>query len=345
MKNFFKNLIAFVIIALISGNIILNFKLREIIKSFDPDIYASFALVLIPDRVTLFNVAGGNFHIWALTAAVNFNALLKKDFNRIVHSVSIYGLAVDFINYKDEDQQKHQQAISNSFAIPFCRYFKILWSRISYIDLENNTEFKITNINGNSTFTPGKIESEDTLAFNGQGWIFGNPNDKVFLKFYFYPYYKNKFFLNVFASKINARLFEPMFKSNNLKILDGMINFVVQIKGEMRKISVNNIMDFNNLKVREDVFIDPKAFLGLSVEQMVDFLKDSKGDFYVNFSFDIEDSEFLKIFEYYGDHFKASLVDRVKLGAITAPARQIKDLIWNLTGENIFRILNIFGIK
>src|SRR5208283_2352381 len=129
MENFFKNLIAFVIIALITGNIILNFKLREIIKPFAPDIYASFALVLMPDRVTLFNVSGGNFHIWAVTAVVNFNALLKKDLN-------------------------------SSFTIPFCRYFKILWSRVSFIDLENNTEFKITNINGKSTFTPGKIESE-----------------------------------------------------------------------------------------------------------------------------------------------------------------------------------------
>lgn len=123
MKNFFKNLIAFVIIALISGNIILNFKLREIIKSFDPDIYASFALVLIPDRVTLFNVAGGNFHIWALTAAVNFNALLKKDFNRIVHSVSIYGLAVDFINYKDEDPTKTSAGNKQFFCDTFLQIF------------------------------------------------------------------------------------------------------------------------------------------------------------------------------------------------------------------------------
>jgi len=345
MKKFLKNLIAFIIIVIITANIILNIKLKEIIKSYASDIYASFAVVLMPDRITLFNVSGGNFHIWALTAIINYNALLSKDFTRIVHSIAIYGMAVDIVNYNATSNQPEKKDDDNAFIIPFTRYFNIYWSGFSFVDLEKGMEFKITNINGKSTFKQGKIESEDMLVFDCNGWILGNPNYKIFMKFYYYPYYKNRFFLNMFATKINAKLFEPMFRSNNLKITSGTINFIVQIKGEMRNISLNNIMSFENLNLKEDVLIDPKALLGLSVEQMVDFLKDSKGNFYVNFSFEMPDSEFKKLLYYYNEHFKTSLIDRIKVGAITAPVRQIKDLIWNLTGENIFRLLNIFGNK
>jgi hypothetical protein len=134
-----------------------------------------------------------------------------------------------------------------------------------------------------------------------------------------------------------------MFIKNRLKFDAGRINFLVQVKGEMRKICLNNVMQFENLKVRENAGLDLKALLGVSVEQLVDFLKDSKGNFYVNYNFCMDDSEFGGIFKKYGDGFQASVMDRLKIGIITAPLRRISDLIWNLTGENVARIFKLFG--
>ena len=113
----------------------------------------------------------------------------------------------------------------------------------------------------------------------------------------------------------------------------------------MRRIYVNNLMQFRGLKIREDSEFDAKAIFGVSVEQLTDFMKGSNGDFFVNFNFDMPDSRFGDIFSEYASALKSSVGSRVALGIITAPARQVKDLIWNLTGENIFRIIRLFENK
>jgi len=303
-----------------------------------PGVNYTFAVSIIPDRATLFNFEYLNISAPAVTVDLNVMNIAGHKFERAIDGIVVFGMKYKF---SDRNPLSRNSASAKAFIIPFCRYLYIIDSSVEYT-ASSGYKFVISGINGISSYS-GVSKSDEFMTLDCSGNILGRNSQKVYMKFYFYPYYKNKFFLNIFATGINASVFEPMFIKNRLKFDAGRINFLVQVKGEMRKICLNNVMQFENLKVRENAGLDLKALLGVSVEQLVDFLKDSKGNFYVNYNFCMDDSEFGGIFKKYGDGFQASVMDRLKIGIITAPLRRISDLIWNLTGENVARIFKLFG--
>lgn len=342
MKNHLKNLLILFFTLFVAFNIYLNIKLRPFTRTLAPGVDYLFAVSIIPDRATLINFEYLNLSAPAVTVNINLMNMIKGDYAKSLEGLVIYGMKFRFLEKKGAAQGINaSEAGPGVFIIPFCRYLYIFDSSVEYTTA-SGYKFTITGINGLSSYK-GATKSEEFMTLDCSGNILGRISQKVYMKFYFYPFYKNRFFLNVFATGIEASSFEPMFSKNNLKFESGRINFLVQVKGEMRKIYMNNIMQFENFKIRENTGLDIKALFGVSVEQLVDFLKDSKGSFYVNFNFVMDDSEFTGIFKKYGESFQASIMDRLKVGIITAPIRRITDLIWNLTGENVVRVFRLFG--
>jgi hypothetical protein len=338
MKSHFKQLLILFFALFVVFNIYLNRELRPFLNGIAPGVNYTFAVSIIPDRATLFNFEYLNISAPAVTVDLNVMNIAGHKFERAIDGIVVFGMKYKF---SDRNPLSRNSASAKAFIIPFCRYLYIIDSSVEYT-ASSGYKFVISGINGISSYS-GVSKSDEFMTLDCSGNILGRNSQKVYMKFYFYPYYKNKFFLNIFATGINASVFEPMFIKNRLKFDAGRINFLVQVKGEMRKICLNNVMQFENLKVRENAGLDLKALLGVSVEQLVDFLKDSKGNFYVNYNFCMDDSEFGGIFKKYGDGFQASVMDRLKIGIITAPLRRISDLIWNLTGENVARIFKLFG--
>jgi hypothetical protein len=342
MKKYIKQIIILLFALFVLFNIYLNRQLRPFLKETAPQIDYLFALSVIPDRVTLFDFQYMNISAPVLTVDINLMNLYKKRYEKLLDGIVAYGLKMRFV--KKDGARTEPKASSRAFIIPFCKYLYIINGSIEYEDIKGRYKFFISGLNGISSYN-GKGESEEFMTLDLSGNILGKAGQKAYMKFFFYPYYKNKFFLNVFATGIDAKIFEPMFARNKMVFDRGRINFIVQMKGEMRKIYLNNIMEFKDVKIRENAGLDLKALFGVSVEQLADFLKDSKGDFYVNYDFSIDDSQFSDIFMLYGDSFKESIAARVRVGVLTAPLRQIKDLIWNLTGENVVRLYKLFGGK
>jgi hypothetical protein len=339
MKKTASQLLILFFVLFTAFNIFLNRELRPLVKKYAPGVDYIMAVSVIPDRAVLVGFSNGNLEAPLLMIDLNVTNILKKQYDKALDGIIAYGLKVRFV--KRAGEALPQPAGNRPFVIPYCTYFYIFNSSIEFEDQVQNYRFFISGINGLSKYQ-GTQKSSEYLTLDCSGNILGKLGQKVYLKLYFYPNYTNKFFLNFFATGINPKIFEPMFVKNRIKFDSGRINMIIQMKGEMRRIYVNNIIQFEQVKVRQDG-LDLKALLGLSVEQLVDFLKDSKGDFYINFNFDINDADFGNIMKYYGDAFKGSLTDRVKLGVITAPLRQVKDLIWNLTGENVVRFFKLFG--
>jgi hypothetical protein len=342
MKKTLSQLIVLFFVLFTGYNIYLNREARIMLKTIAPGIDYLFAFSVIPDRITFINFEYLNISAAAMTIDFNLGNILKKDYEKSVDGIIAFGLKMRFV--KKDGAQEGPRASTRAFIIPFCKYFYIFKGSIEFEDIRQKYKFFISDLTGFSSYK-GTTRSDEFLTLDVQGNILGNPGQKAYMKFFFYPYYKNRFFLNVFATGIDAKIFEPMFRKNRLNFYGGKVNFLVQLKGEMRRIYLNNIMQFNQVKIRENTGLDLKGLFGVSVEQLVDFLKDSKGDFYINFNLSFDDSEFNDIFTKYGDAFRESIGGRLKLGIATAPLRQIKDLIWNLTGENVVRIYKLFGGK
>ncbi len=340
MKKITAQLLVLIFAVFTASNIYINKELRPLVKKYSPGTDYLFACAITPDRVILADFSSGNLTAPFVMIDLNLGNIIKKDYVKAVDGIIAAWAKVRFVKKPGAIKPDNGQA--KPFAIPFCRYLYIFNSAVEFEDIEQKYRFYISGINGISS-SKGNTKSEEFLTLDCTGNIFGKPGQKVFLKMYFFPYYTNKFFVNIFATGINPKLFEPMFRKNRIKFDAGRINFIVQLKGEMRRIYVNNIMQFEKVKMREETGLDVKALFNVSVEQLTDFLKDSDGNFYINFKFDIDDSDFGNIFKYYGDAFKSSISDRLKLGIITAPLRGLGDLLWNLTGENVVRIYKLFG--
>ena len=340
MKRFFRESIILLFVLFTGFNLYLNREARALLHRIAPRVDYIFVFSVIPDRLTFVGFEYFNVSAPILTIDLNLKNVINKEYDKSIDGIVAAGLKLRFV--KKAGAQAQTKSTAKAFIIPFCKYIFIWKGMLEYEDLGRKNRFFISGLQGRSSYK-GKGKSDEFLILDMSGHILGKTGQKAYLKLHFYPYYKNRFFLNVFATGIDAKIFEPMFIKNNLKFDKGKINFIVQIKGEMRKIYLNNVMQFQQVKIRENTSLDLKSLFGVSVEQLVDFLKDSKGDFYINFDFNFDDTEFNDVFVKYGDAFRESITGRLKLGIATAPLRQLKDLIWNLTGENVIRIYKLFG--
>jgi len=341
MKVFNKKreFLILIMVIFVGYNFVLNFYLKQALNAYNIKINYFFAVSLIPDRITLVNPEYENFKCLFLDIDFYIKNLLQKKFDKCINGISLAGLKYE-IEYGKNENKKNENSIP--FVLPFFEYINIYSAKIIFSDKKTGKKIMINNINGSSKVNKAKYESDKYVEVNCKGNFNKKNNEFVFLKLIYYPYYKNKFFLNLFGSKLSAIEFNEIFKDSNIKINEGKINFLIQLKGEGKKIFLNNIMQFENLKIVEESW-DMKEIFGLSVKQLFDFLKDSKGDFYINFDYSLNTEEFIKILDYYTEKFIESIRNRVILGVVTAPVRQLKDLIWNITGENVIRIFKLFG--
>ncbi|HDQ25407.1 MAG TPA: hypothetical protein ENN43_01515, partial [bacterium] len=321
MNKNLRDLLVLFFVLFVGFNIVVNRYMKMFLDKYNPGIGYLFAVSFIPDRVSFVNVKYGAVTAQLLTMDVNLRNLIKKDYRRFLDGIAVTGLKAVF-----EKSPKKGEKSGGFFALPFCRYIIIRNASIEYEDWDAGAVTGLVNINGRSVYNKG-AESEQYMLLNCEGSLLRAPTQKVYLKFFLYPYYTNRFFVNVYGTGIEARNFENFFRKNNLEISSGKINFVTQIKGEKRKVYLNNIMEFNGLKIREKTGIDLKALFGVSYEQMTRFLSGAGGNFTVNFDFTISDSELRLLPSYYGSHFMESVGGRVKLGVITAPVRGVTDLI------------------
>lgn len=341
MKVFNKKreILILILVIFFGYNFVLNFYLKSFLDSYNLKINYFFAVSLIPDRITLINPKYENFECLFLDIDFYIKNLLRKKFDKCINGISLAGLNYE-IEYGKNENKKNVNTVP--FILPFFEYVNIYSSKIIFCDKKTGKSIIINNINGSSAVNKAKKESEKYVQVNCKGNFNKRKNEFINLKLIFYPHYKNKFFLNLFGSKLSATEFNEIFKDSNIRINEGKINFIIQLKGEGKKIYVNNIMQFENLKVEEGNW-DIKEIFGLTVKQLLDFLKDSKGDFYINFDYSLNTDEFIKILDFYTEKFTESIRNRIILGVVTAPVRQLKDLIWNITGENVIRIFKLFG--
>ncbi len=344
MKVFDKKreFIYLMIIFFLGYNIVLNFYFKNFLKSNNINLNYLFAVSFIPDRIILINFKYDDIKCRFLTIDLFLKNIIGKKYDKILQGITFDFLTFK-IQYKKKNVEKKEENKGKKFILPFIQNVNIRFSNIVFLDDVNNKKLEIKNISGKSVLNKSRIKEEEYIFLNCNGIFNGKKSEKVYLKLYFFPYFQNKFIINLFGSKLSIKEFQPIFLENNIIIEDGKLNFIIQLKGEENKIYINNIMQFEKLTLKENTDIDIKELFGLSVKQLVDFLKNSKGDFYVNFDYDVELKDADKILKIYTEKFTESIENKVILGVVTAPARQIKDLIWNLTGENIFRIIKIFG--
>lgn len=341
MKKTIRDLVLLLLVLFIGYNAVINVYIPPFIKGLNSDIRFSFVVALLPDRLTFVNFRYNNFESMFLTLDVYIKAVLNKDYTKFVNGISAIGFKVTML--KGEYIPKEDNQMNPAFVLPFCQWLDARFGEISYVDLDANTEFNISDINGTSKYNTNGKKDEDNMEFSLIGRLQGRQQDSIRMKLFFFPYYQNRFHLSAYGTKINVKTFEPLFKKFNLKVDSGNMNFLVQITGQQRKILLTNQMEIEKLKIREDTGLDFKALFGVSYEQMGKFLTDSKGSMYVNFDLETDDSKFGLLPAMYAKKFTDSVGDRIKLGVVTAPVRQVTDLIWNLTGENIFRIFRLFG--
>lgn len=342
MRKIVRDVILLVFVLWIGYIIILNIYLTPFIKNVNKDIKYFFMFSIIPDKITFVNFKYKNFSALFLTVDVYMREIIKKSYDKFLNGVSVIGGTLYFIKNSNDNNKMGDDGELN-FNLPFCQKISIFISKIVYEDQEQLVMFKICNINGVSKyFNKGKKDIEH-LILDLSGNLQSREQDKIILKMYFFPYYKNRFNINIFGTRIMVKSFEPLFSKYNLKIDRGEMDFIIRIAGEMRKIYLNNAIQIRNLKIKEDIDIDFKSILGVSYEQIGRYLTDSKGNLYINFDFMIPDSQISQLPNIYAKRFANIVEDRIKAGIITAPIRRVTDLIWNLTGENIFRIFKIFG--
>lgn len=344
MKIFNKKreFIFLILVFFLGYNIILNFYLKDFLKSNKININYLFFVSLVPDKITIVNLNYDKIKCIFLTINISLINLIKQRYDKILDEL-IFDFLIYEIPYKKQDAKEKEKKENNDYIFPFISKIKIRFSSIVFLDEVNNKKLIIKNISGKSYLNKSDNADEKFIRLNCSGFINGRKSEKIYLKLYFFPEIKNKFFLNIFGNKLSIKEFQPVFLENNIIIEDGRLNFIIQVKSEDEKIYVNNIMQFEKLVLKENTDMDVKELFGLSIKQLVDFLKDSNGDFYVNFDYSVDLKDANKILKIYIDKFSESIKNRVILGVVTAPVRQLKDLIWNLTGENIFRIIKIFG--
>jgi len=341
VKKTLKDIIILMFVVFVGYNIYLNREIRKVVDGISRDITYMFAVSVIPDRATFIYFNYGNMTSPLLTVDISLPSFLTGDYGRALDGVSMFGLKFALGGKKKKDKEEKKR--ETDFVIPFCKYIKINGGKIIFRDKENKVNFRVSGIKGKSVYHKAEDKMDEYFILTCTGKAGGKISEQITVKFYFYPYNRNTFYCNIFGTKINARTFEPMFRKQNLKIDSGIINFIVQIQAENRMVYLNNMMEFRNLKIKEDIGLDFKALFGVSYEQIGNFLTDSKGDLYVNFDMLIKDDELPMLGRYYSEKFSNSVGDRIKVGVVTAPVRQVTDLIWNLTGENIFRIFRLFG--
>ncbi len=339
MKKYIRDIIIFVFIVFMGCNMILNYRARPMVTEFSPGTGYLFIFSAIPDRVTFVGFNLGNMSAPLLTVDFDLASLLTGDYARSVDGITATGIKLKFVKKKN----KKKGSGGKKFVIPFCRYLKIRGGKIIYEDPEQGVSFRINGIKGASRYKKASKKTEEKMVLNCEGHIMGRENDTAGLKMYFHPYHRNRFSCNIFGTKIRADVFEPLFKKYKLKVESGIMNFLLQIKGKDRKVYVNNYMELKNLKIKEDIGPDLKALFNVSYEQLGNYLTDSNGNLYVAFDFTLDDSEFLDLPRIYAEKFADDVGGRIKAGVMTAPVRGVVGLIWNLTGENIFRIFNLFG--
>lgn len=342
MKKTLKDIFISLFIFCIGYSIFLNVYVTSFIKNTNREIKYSFIFSVIPDKITFVNFKYKNLSALFLTADVYIKEVIKKNYDKFLNGVSIVCPTLKFVKNPKQNTDAEKTELVH-FDLPFCQDISIFNGKIIYEDREQLVMLKVDNINGSSKyFNKGKKDIEH-LLLEVNGVLQKRKHDKIILKMYFFPYYKNRFNINIFGTKIRAKSFEPLFSKYNLKVESGEVDFLVRIAGEMRKIYLNNAIQIRNLKIKEDIGIDFKALLGVSYEQIGKYLTDSNGNLYINFDFMLPDTELSQIPNLYSKTFASIVGDRIKTGVITAPIRQVTDLIWNLTGENIFRIFKIFG--
>jgi hypothetical protein len=341
MRKTIRDLVLLLLVLLTGYNVLINVYMPPFIKSVNSNIKFTFIVSVIPDKLTFVNFQYDNFEAMFLTLDVYVEAVLKKDYTKFVNGISAIGFKYTVL--KGEFVPREETGINPAFVIPFCRWLDAKFGTIAYVDLDTDTEFDITDLSGRSKYNTNGKKDQDTMEFSLTGFLQGRAQDTVRLKFFFFPYYQNRFSLSLYGTKISVKTFEPLFKKFNLKVDGGYMNFIVQITGLQRKLMLTNQMEIESLKIREDVGLDFKALFGVSYEQMGRFLTDSKGNMYVNFELQADDSKFGALPAMYAQAFTDNVGNRIKLGVVTAPVRQVTDLIWNLTGENIFRIFRLFG--
>jgi|DewCreStandDraft_4_1066084.scaffolds.fasta_scaffold01931_24 hypothetical protein len=342
MKKTLKDILILLFIIWIGYSVILNVYVTPFVKNANKEIKYAFIFSVIPDKITFVNFEYKNLNALFLTADIYIREVIKKDYDKFLNGVSIVCPTLKFVKNPQQNTDTEKTTPAH-FNLPFCQDISIFNGKIIYEDREQLVMLKIDNINGRSKyFNKGKKDIE-YLLLEVNGALQKRKQDKIILKVYFFPYYKNRFNINIFGTKIRARSFEPLFSKYNLKVESGEVDFLIRIAGEMRKIYLNNAIQIRNLKIKEDIGIDFKALLGVSYEQIGKYLTDSNGNLYVNFDFMIPDTELSQLPALYSKTFAGIVGDRIKTGVITAPIRQVTDLIWNLTGENIFRIFKIFG--
>jgi NADH:ubiquinone oxidoreductase subunit 3 (subunit A) len=344
VKKTLRDLVLLVLVLMAGYNVLINFYVTPLVQNANKDIRYSCILSAIPGRLVFINFQYNNFECLFLTVDVSLPALFIKDYNRTLNGISLIGFKFSIIKGALLPKEEGP-AINPAIVLPFCRYIDARFGTIEYEDLDNNAEFNVTGISGGSTYAVKNNKADEYMALDMKGCLQGRSQDELRLKLFFFPYYKNRFHLSAYGTKINVKVFEPLFKGFNLKFDSGRMNFLVQITGEMRKILVTNQMEFQGLKIHEETGIDFKALFGVSYEQMGRFLTDSAGNMYINFDFTTDDSQLGLLPALYAGAFASNVGDRIKLGVVTAPVRQVTDLIWNLTGENIFRIFRLFGGK
>jgi hypothetical protein len=341
MKKTIRDLFLLVLVLLIGYNILINVYMTPFIRKMNSNIQYAFIAAVIPDRFTFVNFRYNNFESMFLTVDVYLEAVIKKDYAKFVNGISAWGFKYTLL--KGEYVPKEETGMNPAFVLPFCQWLDAKFGTISYVDLDTDTEFNITSINGKSAYNSKGKKDEENMQFDLTGYLQGRQQDTIRIKLFFFPYYQNRFHASIYGTKIGVKTFEPLFKKFNLKVDSGDMNFIVQITGQQRKILLTNQMEIKKLKIREDTGIDFKALFGVSYEQLGRFLTDSRGDMYVNFDLETDDSKFGMLPAMYAQAFTDNVGNRIKLGVVTAPVRQVTDLIWNLTGENIFRIFRLFG--
>jgi hypothetical protein len=340
MKKHIKDLMILLAVLFLGYNLILNVYIRDALKKVRSDISYTYCISVIPDRIIFFGVMiGTDISVRALTIDASIQKIIKKDFTKSIDGITLDGLKLVYGDGSGSAAAAGQPA----FLMPFFTYVKLIDAEVVYIKPETMTELKITGINGTSRFVSTGRSSQDYLDLKASGNFQGSLFQRINMHFTLFPYFKNKFYLTFVGNGIDLKEFEQVLAVNNIKVDRGALDFICQMRCEMRSVHFNNIMRFRNVKIRENTALDVKALFGVSVEQLVDFLGDSKGNFAADFSYAYPDSEMDRSFEYYSDHLKDSLGNRIKMGVATAPLRQVKDLIWNLTGENVARIVRLFG--
>ncbi|MFW6210828.1 MAG: hypothetical protein ACOC4H_01775 [bacterium] len=322
MKKVLKDLFVLLVVIFVCVNTALNFYIRDGIRGFSDNINFLFCVSFIPDRVTFFGVRSGEARAFSVTVDTQMMNIIKKDFSKGLDGVAVTGLDIRFD--------------AAAFVMPYFRYLKIRYSEISFWKGDKKLFF-VNKINGKSTYEKSADVEGRRVVFDAKGKINGKSNEEIFIKLIHSPYKRNDFLFNVYGSRINIKEFEAFFRKNNIVIERGRMNFAAQFAVSGGRVNVNNIMRFEGVKIKEDIPMDIKYLFGISVEQMVDFLSDSKGNFAVDFSFEVKEQDLHRVLKIYGDKFAESVGNRILLGAVTAPVRAITDLLWGITGGLIFR--------